>query len=77
MRSACWTTGRSARGRGEGLSSDSPTRRANPVAGDGAEKGMNPVEHARIKEMKAEIRRLVLENVFPNCAAAFFSKEHL
>jgi len=52
-------------------------RRENPEAGDGSGKGMTLVEHAKIKEMEAEMRRLRMENEFLKKAAAFFAKEHL
>lgn len=40
------------------------------------ETGISPSEHARVKEMEEEIRRLRMENEFLKKAAAFFARTH-
>ena len=40
------------------------------------ERGITPVERARVKEMEDEIRRLRMENEFLKKAAAFFARTH-
>ena len=47
-------------------------RRANPEP----EAALSPVEHARVREMEEEIRRLRMENEFLKKAAAFFARTH-
>ena len=38
------------------------------------DKAVGPVEHARVREMEEEIRRLRMENEFLKKAAAFFAR---
>jgi transposase-like protein len=45
-------------------------RRANPEP----QVALSPVEHARVREMEEEIRRLRMENEFLKKAAAFFAR---
>ena len=47
-------------------------RRANPDP----DETLSPVEHARVREMEDEIRRLRMENEFLKKAAAFFARTH-
>jgi transposase len=37
-----------------------------------ADEALSPIEHARVREMEEEIRRLRMENEFLTKAAAFF-----
>jgi transposase len=45
-------------------------RRANPEP----DHAPSPIEHARVREMEEEIRRLRMENEFLKKAAAFFAR---
>ena len=47
-------------------------RRLNPDP----DEALSPVEHARVREMEDEIRRLRMENEFLKKAAAFFARTH-
>jgi transposase-like protein len=38
------------------------------------DEALSPVEHARVREMEEEIRRLWMENEFLKKAAAFFAR---